>query len=68
MLQKFLPSESTNPIYLCFDSQRYDIIKALIFGSENTPYADGAFVFDIYLDNTYPQKPPKVNLMTTGNN
>ena len=65
---KHLPVFSTNPIFVCFDENRQDIIRALIFGSENTPYADGAFVFDILLDSNYPIQPPKVNLMTTGKN
>ncbi len=50
MLQIYLPAESTNPIYICFDSSRPDIARALIFGSENTPYADGAFIYDIFMD------------------
>jgi len=37
-------------------------------GSEDTPYAHGAFIYDIYFSEEYPIKPPKINLMTTGNN
>jgi len=42
-------------------------MKALIMGAKDTPYAYGAYLYDIYMDSTFPQKPPKVNLMTTGN-
>ena len=44
-----------------------DTMKALMFGSSGTPYAHGAFIYDIHADDTYPTKPPKVNLMTNGN-
>lgn len=42
------------------------MLKALIFGAEDTPYAHGAFEFDIFFENNYPSQPPKVNLTTTG--
>jgi ubiquitin-protein ligase len=35
-------------------------------GSKNTPYAHGAYVFDVYFGEDYPQHPPKVQLATTG--
>ncbi len=35
-------------------------------GASDTPYAHGAFEFDIYFEDTYPNTPPKVNLTTTG--
>jgi ubiquitin-protein ligase len=35
-------------------------------GPEGTPYANGCFVFDLFLHN-YPQQSPKVQFLTTGN-
>jgi ubiquitin-protein ligase len=35
-------------------------------GPEDTPYANGCFFFDIFLDD-YPKSPPKVCFLTTGN-
>jgi hypothetical protein len=35
-------------------------------GAAGTPYAHGAFVYDIFFEDKYPEGPPKVNLMTTG--
>jgi ubiquitin-protein ligase len=29
-------------------------MKALIMGASGTPYAHGAFEFDIYFEDTYP--------------
>jgi len=42
-------------------------MQALIMGSNGTPYGHGAYLFDIYFDDSYPNNPPKVNLTTTGN-
>ena len=41
-------------------------MKCIIMGSASTPYAHGAFVYDIYFDDNYPDGPPKINLSTTG--
>ena len=41
-------------------------MKCIIMGSASTPYAHGAFVYDIYFDDKYPDCSPKVNLSTTG--
>lgn len=42
-------------------------MKSVIFGAEGTPYAHGAFMYDIYVVESYPDQPCKVNLETTGN-
>lgn len=41
-------------------------MQACIMGSKGTPYAHGAFIFDIYFNDNYPNESPKVNLTTTG--
>ena len=38
------------------------ICRALILGPDDTPYAMGAFVFDIHLPPEYPNRPPSVGL------
>jgi len=65
-LPRSLPCESTNSIYVRVDKDNMDYMKVLIIGSEGTPYSNGAFLFDLFFDNQYPNLPPKVNLMTTG--
>lgn len=65
-LSNALPCEHTNSIYVRVDKQRVDMMKALIVGSSNTPYAHGCYEFDIFCDNKYPNESPKMNLMTTG--
>jgi len=65
-LSNSLPYEHTNAIFVRVDRERVDMMKAIITGASETPYAHGAFEYDIFLDNNYPNEPPKMNLTTTG--
>ena len=65
-LQSNLPVESSNSIFVRVDKNNMDFMKVLIFGSEGTPYSNGAFIFDVFFDNNYPNLPPKVLIVTTG--
>jgi len=38
----------------------------LIIGPADTPYANGCFLFDIFLPTNYPSAPPTVHFLTTG--
>ena len=44
-----------------------DLMKALISGSEDTPYTHGLYEFHIACPLEYPKKPPLVSIVTTGN-
>jgi len=61
-----LPLEWESSIHVRVDSNRMDLLKALIVGPKGTPYQNGVFVFDIYLPPDYPQVPPMVTFLTTG--
>ena len=65
-LREVLPCEASNSVYVTVDKQRVDFMKCIIMGSAGTPYAHGAFVYDIFFDERYPNSPPKINLSTTG--
>ena len=41
--------------------------KVLISGPTGSPYALGLFEFDVLLPDDYPQAPPRVKFVTTGN-
>lgn len=45
---------------------RVDLMKIMIMGAARTPYAHGAFVYDLFFPNNYPNAPPKCLLTTTG--
>lgn len=55
-------------IFLKVADSRSDVMKVLIVGSEGSPYAGGLFIFDIFLDENYPQSPPKMAFVMKGNN
>jgi len=47
-LSTALPIEHTNGIFVRVDKDRVDLMKAMVMGAVGTPYAHGAFEFDIY--------------------
>ena len=61
-----LPLTFGSSIFARVDDRRPDVLTALIIGPEGTPYANGCFVFHIFLPREYPAKPPKVQFVTTG--
>lgn len=67
-LSNSLPVEADSSILTRVDNDRPDVLKVLIFPSLDTPYALGAFEFDVYLPPEFPSKPPKVQFLTTGGN
>ena len=66
VLSQHLPCETTGAIFVVMDSERMDLMKALISGTEDTPYAHGLYEFHIACPQDYPKKPPLVNIVTTG--
>ncbi|DBB18625.1 TPA: Baculoviral IAP repeat-containing protein 6 [Trebouxia sp. C0006] len=61
-----LPLTWTSSIFLAADPSRLDLLRALIIGPADTPYANGCFLFDIFLPSNYPSAPPSVHFLTTG--
>lgn len=60
-----LPVEYGSSIFVRAVEDRLDLLRALILGPDDTPYANGCFVFDIHLKN-YPAQAPSVQFLTTG--
>ena len=48
------------------DKNRMDVVRALVTGPIDTPYAYGCFLFDIFFPSEYPDVPPLVKFLTTG--
>eukprot|EP00483_Globobulimina_turgida_P000532 UN00532 len=69
-LNKTLPKtiyiSSNGSMFIRFDENNPRFIQALLTGGHNTPYSNGLFLFDIYLQNDYPTKPPQIKHITKG--
>jgi ubiquitin-protein ligase len=65
-LSTSLPLSSDSSILLAVDAQRMDVLRALLLPHPDTPYGGGAFLFDIYLPDNYPDKPPMVSFAAVG--
>lgn len=61
-----LPLSYSSSVFVRCDTDRLDIMKVLITGPEDTPYANGCFEFDVYFPPDYPVAPMMINLETTG--
>lgn len=59
-LQTSLPVEYGAGIWIRVDEDKPHVMKVLISGPMDTPYAQGLFEFDILLPANYPNSPPQV--------
>eukprot|EP00536_Pseudo-nitzschia_multiseries_P019498 jgi/Psemu1/61034/gm1.61034_g len=60
-----LPIEYGSSIFVRAMESALDKLRVLIIGPEDTPYANGCFLFDVTMGNDYPNKPPHVRFLTT---
>lgn len=65
-LSTSLPLSFSSSVFVRCDTDRLDIMKVLITGPADTPYANGCFEFDVYFPADYPNSPMMINLETTG--
>jgi len=65
-LAKSLPMEYDSSCFMRVHESDMSLAQLLVIGPEGTPYARGAFVFDVLFPQGYPSGPPQVNLQTTG--
>jgi ubiquitin-protein ligase len=65
-LSKSLPINKESSIFFKYDEENLGIFRFLITGPKDTPYQDGCFLFEMILNNDYPNTPPKVHFLTTG--
>ena len=66
-LSNSLPVSFSSTVFARCDEERLDVMKVLITGPQDTPYANGCFEFDVFFPSDYPDSPPLINLQTTGN-
>jgi len=67
-LKSSLPSDKRCSAWLRFDEETPQYIRALLTAPlpGPSPYSGGLFTFDIYIPDTYPLVPPKVQIINTG--
>ncbi|XP_065342145.1 baculoviral IAP repeat-containing protein 6 isoform X6 [Cloeon dipterum] len=65
-LSTSLPLSYSSSVFVRCDTDRMDIMKVLITGPAETPYANGCFEFDVFFPPDYPSSPMLINLQTTG--
>ncbi|KAG8233770.1 hypothetical protein J437_LFUL003841 [Ladona fulva] len=65
-LSTSLPLSFSSSVFVRCDMDRLDVMKVLITGPAETPYANGCFEFDVYFPPEYPNAPMNINLETTG--
>ncbi|XP_015597939.1 baculoviral IAP repeat-containing protein 6 isoform X3 [Cephus cinctus] len=65
-LSTALPLSYSSSVFVRCDADRLDVMKVLITGPAETPYANGCFQFDVYFPPDYPNSPMMINLETTG--
>ncbi|XP_076441977.1 uncharacterized protein LOC143280995 isoform X2 [Babylonia areolata] len=66
-LNTSLPVHAGASIFVRHDKDRTDVMRALVTGPVGTPYSLGCFCFDVYFPAAYPNVPPLVKIITTGN-
>ncbi|XP_059217801.1 baculoviral IAP repeat-containing protein 6 isoform X2 [Stomoxys calcitrans] len=65
-LSTSLPLSFSSSVFVRCDTDRLDVMKVLITGPADTPYANGCFEFDVFFPPDYPNLPMLINLETTG--
>ena len=68
VLSKHLPCEAEGSVFVQVDETRMDLMRAILSGPLDTPYAHGLYLFDIVCPENYPNLPPRMQITTTGGN
>lgn len=64
-LGRQLEQHPDSSIWIRYDTDRPQFMRAAITGPRGTPYESGVFLFDLYFPPSYPQVPPKMLFLTT---
>lgn len=67
-LPRGLEVDAFGSTFVRFDGDKPWLMRAVITGAPDTPYADGIFLFDLAATNNYPAGPPNVVHVTPGAN
>ena len=61
-----LPVDDGSSCFCRVINDRLDLLRVMITGPDETPYANGCFFFDVNLTGSYPKTSPAVQFLTTG--
>ena len=61
-----LPLSINSGVFMRVNEEKVNEIRFLIIGPAGTPYENGCFEFEMIIGYDYPDKPPNVQIMTTG--
>lgn len=53
-------------IFVQVAEARMDVLRILMIGVKDTPYANALFPFDMYIPKDYPNSPPKIHCVLPG--
>ena len=67
ILRKSVPIDYRASIYVAMDPENISVLRVLITGPYDTPYDSGCFIFDIFIPEEFPNVPPLVYMLNTGN-
>ena len=59
-LSASLPAHWESSVHVAVDCDRVDVARVLILAAPDTPYAHGAFLFDVFFPHAFPNVPPMV--------
>jgi ubiquitin-protein ligase len=60
VLETGLPIEWETSVHVAIDDSRQDMMRVLMLPNQDTPYANGAFLFDMMLPEKFPEVSPSV--------
>ena len=60
LLRELKSAEGSNNYKIKYRPDNFSIWDVIIFGHENTPYQNGKFSLEIYINKDYPFKPPMI--------
>ena len=67
ILRKSVPVEFGASIYISMDPENISVLRVLITGPHDTPYDSGCYIFDVFIPTEFPNGPPLVYMLNTGN-
>lgn len=62
----YIPFNYNSSFFVRADKNFPQFVKLLISGPRGSPYENGLYLFDVYFPSNYPNAPPKMRFMTTG--